>query len=655
MKELSINNRRYLGSKYKLLDFIESTINDNCKNVKSVVDIFGGTGVVASHFFDKNKEIYVNDILKSNYYSYVSWFGKEKVDKEKIYKIISNYNNLKDIKDNYFSENFKNTYFSYEDCKKIGFIRDDINKKFDNHQLNEREKSILITSLIYSMDRIANTVGHYDAYRKKEKLDNNFYMYMIDVQEDTNNKKVHIYNSDSNKIIKEIKADLVYIDPPYNSRQYSDAYHLLENVATWNKPTVYGVAKKMNRDKLKSDYCTNRAVKAFEDLIDSCNSKYILVSYNNTGNNANERSNAKISDLEIKEILGKKGNVKVFEQPYNNFTTGKGKSNNHKERLFLCEVSDKSAYNQLLIHDTDEYAKSPLNFTGGKFKLLSQLNNRFPKEIDTFVDFFCGGANVSANVKANKIIAIDKDKNLIRLLDLFKNNNYMDIINKIDEIIEKYNLSNTYKYGYNHYNCDSSVGLGMYNKNNYLKLRCDYNSIEKCSIEKDLMLLTLIIYGFNHQIRFNSKGKFNNPVGKRDFNSSIRQNLLKFCEKIDTRNIEFINNDYKNFDVKELDSRDFCYFDPPYFLGDASYNENNGWNVENERELLDYINQINEKHIKFALSNVIEHHGKKNDLLINWAIKNKYNINYLNYSYSNSNYQQKNKDSNSIEVLITNY
>lgn len=653
MRKLEINNRRFLGSKYKLLNFIEDTVNEHCKNVKSVVDVFAGTGVVGSLFLKNGKEVYFNDYLKSNYYSYKAFYEPTKADIKKLEKIIDNYNDIEINEENYFSENFSDTYFSSKDCKKIGYIRDDIEDKFKNQEINEREKCILIASLIYSMDRVANTVGHYDAYRKIKNIEDKFFMYMLDVSE-KGEKKSHISNLDANEFIKSVKADLVYIDPPYNSRQYCDAYHLLENVAVWNKPKVYGVAKKMDRTKLKSRYCTNKAVEAFDELIKNCNCKYILVSYNNTGDKSNSRSNAKISDLQIKQILEKKGKVQVFEQAFNNFTTGKSVSVDHKERLFLCETAEVCEESQIELKDNNSFAKSPLNYTGGKFKLLPQFDSIFPKEIDTFVDFFCGGANVSVNSNAKKIIAIDKETNLIRILELFKNYDYMEIVNKLDSIIEKYNLSNTYKNGYEFYGEDSSSGLGKYNKQYYLTLRKDYNSM-KDSTERDFMFLTLVIYAFNHQIRFNSNGEYNMPVGKRDFNSSIRKNLLEFCRKLVVKNISFVNTDYKKFELESLTSNDFCYFDPPYYLGDASYNENDGWNEYKEKELLEYINKVNKHGIKFALSNVTEHKGLKNEILIDWAIENQYNIHNLNYNYSNSNYHLKDKNQITKEVLITNY
>ncbi len=653
MRKLEINNRRFLGSKYKLLNFIEDTVNEHCKDVKSVVDVFAGTGVVGSLFLKNGKEVYFNDYLKSNCYSYRAFYESTNADIKKLEKIIDNYNDIEINEENYFSENFSDTYFSSKDCKKIGYIRDDIEDKFKKQEINEREKCILIASLIYSMDRVANTVGHYDAYRKIKNIEDKFFMYMLDVSE-KGEKKSHISNLDANEFIKSVKADLVYIDPPYNSRQYCDAYHLLENVAVWDKPKVYGVAKKMDRSKLKSRYCTNKAVEAFDELIKNCNCKYILVSYNNTGDKSNSRSNAKISDLQIKQILEKKGKVQVFEQAFNNFTTGKSVSVDHKERLFLCETAEVCEESQIELKDNNNFAKSPLNYTGGKFKLLPQFDSIFPKEIDTFVDFFCGGANVAVNSNAKKIIAIDKETNLIRILELFKNYDYMEIVNKLDSIIEKYNLSNTYKNGYEFYGEDSSSGLGKYNKQYYLNLRNDYNNM-KDSTERDFMFLTLVIYSFNHQIRFNSNGEYNMPVGKRDFNSSIRKNLLEFCRKLVVKNISFVNTDYQEFELNSLTSNDFCYFDPPYYLGDASYNENDGWNENKEKELLEYLNKVNKHGIKFALSNVTEHKGLKNEILIDWAIENQYNIHNLNYNYSNSNYHLKDKNQITKEVLITNY
>ena len=147
-----------------------------------------------------------------------------------------------------------------------------------------------------------------------------------------------ITNLDANELVKYFSSDIVYIDPPYNSRQYCDSYHFLENVAENNRPEVKGVARKMNRSHLKSDYCTKKASLKFCQLIHDIKAKYILVSYNNTENKINTRSNAKISDSEIIQALENKGKLFVYEKDFNVFTTGKTNLLGHKERLFVSVV-----------------------------------------------------------------------------------------------------------------------------------------------------------------------------------------------------------------------------------------------------------------------------------------------------------------------------
>lgn len=337
-KSTKINNRRYLGNKYKLLPFIKKVVDSECTDIEIVVDIFSGTGAVASAFQDK--QLVTNDIMYSNYISNFAWFSPRKYSRKKIEKIIDEYNTMVINEENYMTMNFSNTYFSHDDCSKIGFIREDIETKYANKEINERERALLITSLLYAMDKIAKTCGHYDAYRKGVEFDMHLELLLPEAST-TNNKKNKCYNMDSNALAKKIVADLVYIDPPYNSRQYCDAYHLLENVARWEKPEVFGVAKKMDRTALKSKYCTRSAAEAFEDLIKQLNCKYIVLSYNNMAKKGNDRSNARISDGDIIRILSAKGKLKVFSEEYKAFTTGKSDIENNQERLFLCICNEE--------------------------------------------------------------------------------------------------------------------------------------------------------------------------------------------------------------------------------------------------------------------------------------------------------------------------
>lgn len=303
------------------------------------------------------------------------------------------------------------------------------------------------------------------------------------------------------------------------------------------------------------------------------------------------------------------------------------------------------------------YIKSCINYTGGKFKLLKQIIPLFPQDIEVFVDLFCGGGNVGLNVTSNIKIFNDKQENIISLFNTIKNNDISRILYYIENIIETYQLSNTYINDYLAYDCQSSKGLAEYNKNSFLELREEYNNYIKKNDQdtfiRDMMLYTLIIYSFNNQIRFNKKNEYNIPVGKRDFNAKNRKNLVDFKERITNDNITFISKDFREFNFKILNEKDFIYIDPPYLLSNATYNEQGGWTENDERDLLKILDKLNQNNIRFALSNVLESKGKENFILKEWA--KKYKVNYLNYNYNNSNYQKKDRSQKNVEVLITNY
>ncbi len=640
-KTTKINNRRYLGNKYKLNSFIREIVEKNCDNINTVADIFAGTGAVASAFLDK--KVITNDNMYSNYICHIAWFSSEEYDKEKIKKYILFYNSSKPSKENYMSQNFADTYFSKEDCYKIGFIRENIENEFLNGKINKRERALLITSLLYGMDKIANTCGHYDAYRKGVVFDKHLEL-AIPEPDDGNNPNNMFYNEDANELVNNIEADLVYIDPPYNSRQYCDAYHLIENVARWNKPEVFGVAKKMDRSFLKSKYCTSEATKAFEELISDIKAKYILLSYNNMAEKGNDRSNAKITDEDIFRILNAKGEVTVYSKEYKAFTTGKSNIKGNEERLFLCKCYEKK-----------EIIPSPLNYIGGKFKLLPQILPLFPNIKGTFIDLFCGGCNVGININCQNVLFNDTNQALNSLYKTLKTIDKSTLFEYIETIIDKYGLSKSNDKGYEYYGCESSKGLGSYNKNRFLKLRTDFNNTTNKDHFYYVMLYVLIVYSFNNQIRFNKNGNFNLPVGKRDFNTKMERKLSKFVDRLKSGNYSFLCKDFREIDLDKLNADDFIYADPPYFITCATYNEQNAWTEDDEKALYNYLDAANNRGIRFALSNVIRSEGKTNQILAEWLNRNNYKTIHLEYGYSNSNYQKKDRQTGSDEVLIINY
>lgn len=301
-----------------------------------------------------------------------------------------------------------------------------------------------------------------------------------------------------------------------------------------------------------------------------------------------------------------------------------------------------------------KYIASPLNYTGGKLKLLPQILPLFPKKIETFVDLFCGGCNVGVNVNAEKIFCNDSNEKLIEFFNYLKNTDYKAFFSQISKVIEEFHLSNTAENGYSFYGCNSSAGLSSYNREYFLALRENFNSLQTKDSYYFAKFYILIVYAFNNQIRFNSKGFYNLPVGKRDFNKRMSEKLETFMSSI--ANIEFTSKDFREFKTEILTQNDFVYADPPYLITCASYNELDGWNENNEIDLLKILDKLNERKLRFALSNVLSAKGKVNNILDSWLNKNpEYKCYHLNFDYKNSNYHKTERINKADEVLITNY
>ena len=328
-------NRRYTGSKYKLADWISGLISENCSG-NSFCDIFAGTGIISYKMIDKVNEIYINDFLYSNYLIYKAFFFQDKYDINKMEEYRAKYSalNASELDDNYISDNFGGKFFSENDAKLIGSIREAI--EAERGKLSEKEFSILLASLLYSADKCANTVGHYDAYIKGHDIVDSFSFGLISPYK-SDKSNIHISREDANTFAKKLKCDIVYIDPPYNSRQYSRFYHVLENITCWKKPLLYGVALKPEPENM-SEYCRSNANVFFKDLVDSLNCKYIVVSYNNTYDSKSSSSKNKMTLEDIETILESRGIVKRFETAHNYFNAGKTDFNDHKELIFIVKV-----------------------------------------------------------------------------------------------------------------------------------------------------------------------------------------------------------------------------------------------------------------------------------------------------------------------------
>lgn len=335
---MKINNRRYIGCKTKLLDFIYGSVTElGYGPSNTFADIFAGTGVVGYKFAKEGYKVILNDTLYSNTVAYHAWLGNGEIRTELISSEINKINRLASLPlpDNYFSEIYGNKYFSAQDARAIGYIRDYIEDNRQNY--TAREYYYLITSLLYCADKIANTVGHFESFLSDAPTTKGVKLSLLETD---SIQPADIYNTDANELAKKITPDIAYIDPPYNARQYVNFYHVLENLARWNKPSEFeGNSMKFKRDFLKSDYCRSKAPALFEDLIENLNCKLIVVSYNNTYKAGSISSVNTISVERLLSTLNKKGRVTVKSVDYKYFNAGKSNLDGHKEFLYICEVN----------------------------------------------------------------------------------------------------------------------------------------------------------------------------------------------------------------------------------------------------------------------------------------------------------------------------
>ena len=285
-----------------------------------------------------------------------------------------------------------------------------------------------------------------------------------------------------------------------------------------------------------------------------------------------------------------------------------------------------------------DYLKNPFNYIGGKYKLLPQILPLFPEHISTFVDVFGGGGDISFNIQADKIIYNDKCKPLVNIFRCMQS--HKDFVERVENIISQYGLSKT-------------------NKQGFLDLRTDYNNKPLSErVEFGEMLYCLLTHAFNYQIAFNSKGEYNMPSGynRSWLSPQLKQRLIKYIERLNEINIEFHSEDFHNLNLTECNTDDFYYFDPPYLITVGAYEKDYfcKWSEDYEKELLNTLDILDLKGCKFALSNVLTHKGKTNEILNKWC--QNYNVHHLSMNYKNCNYQTNSRDiKSSDEVLITNY
>lgn len=616
---------RYLGNKESILPQLEQLMEKKGLLDKDLVlfDSFCGTGSVADWFKDKYRLV-INDNLKwSTVYSRGRICAEKCTFENLSFDPFEYFNQSEDTVNGFMFKNYSpggsdRMYFSAENAGRIDFFREKIEQWKVEGRINEDEYSYLLACLIESVSDISNTAGVYGAFLKK--WDSRALKPIIFDKVDSKNvlcKELQVYNDKIENIIQNIDCDILYMDPPYTQNQYGTQYHLLETLVLNDNPTISKVTGSRKTASMRSDWSRNYKVHImFDKVVAETRAKYIILSYNNDGFMSKEF---------IESCLKRYGNPETYickKISYKKYQNWKSQNEReHFEYLFYIEKKDSR----------DVVYESPLNYTGSKGRIVSQIRDNLPNECHNFYDVFGGGFNVGINVHADAVV-------------------YNDINYFVKELIESFAEFDTYDYILYMKKMESKFGLEKKNSESYLKARAYYNSLPKEKRDPRL-LLTIILYGFQQQIRFNSNHEFNNPVGMRWFNDKVLEKLISFSRRIKQGDYEFGDDDYIEI-LSNIGQDDFIYLDPPYKLTVGSYNDGKrgfkGWDDVLEQELFHKLNSLDQKGIKFMLSYVMEHNGEKNEELDKWVEENNYKVIELGNILGISGSRRK-------EVLIVNY
>lgn len=616
---------RYLGNKESILTEISDLLESQglLKDGFTFFDAFCGSGSVAD-YFKSYYDIIINDNLtwsvkyaKGRVCAPTCTFDKLGFDPFEY--LNANENTVQGFMyRNYAPTESARMYFTPENAGRIDYFRKQIEDWKNEKLLSEEEYCYLIACLIESVSDVSNTAGVYGAFLKKwdSRATKRIVFSKVDFHA-ARYKSIRTYNAKIEDIIEEVECDILYLDPPYTQNQYGTQYHLLETLVLDDNPSISKVTGSRSTAPMRSDWSKEyKANILFDRILAKTKAKYIVLSYNNDGFMSKEYIEAAMKRYGKPETFVCK---KIAYKKYQNWKSQN--ENKHFEYLFFVEKKDIQ----------DVVFECPLNYIGSKAKVVPDILRLQPENYDTFIDAFGGGFNVGINITAKKVIYNDLNYLVANLIRSFREHDTYDYLLYIKRIIKKF-------------------GLEKANGPAYLEARSYYNSLPAEKRDPRL-LFTIILYGFQQQIRFNSQHDFNNPVGMRWFNDKILEKMISFSRQIKEGNYEFSCQNYKEL-RSQMTPSSFVYFDPPYNLTTGSYNDGkrgfDGWNKELEAELFSFADDLNQSGVPFMLSYVVEHKGATNQELLDWINKRGYRLIQLGDIIGISGSRRK-------EVLIVNY
>ena len=597
--------------------FIESRVES--EEPLTLFDAFCGTGAVSDRL--KNKfNLVINDNLKwATVYTAGRLYAPSCHFERLGFDPFAFLNQSDEKVQGFIYKNYAPTESSRMYAARIDYFRKQIEEWHKNKLLSEAEYMLLLASLVESVSRVSNTAGVYGAFLKKwdgralKPIE-----FIKPAYNACDSLNIKIYNDKTENIISDVKCDILYLDPPYTQNQYGTQYHLLETLILNDHPSVSKVTGSRPVMPMRSDWSKEyKAHILLDKIIANTTARYIVMSYNNDGLMSKEYIEAVMKRYGKPETYCCK---KISYKKYQNW-----KSQNHKEHfeyLFFVEKKDPA----------DVVYESPLNYIGSKARVIPAIRENLPSDIDDFIDAFGGGFNVGINIRSESVV-------------------YNEYNHFVKELIESFWQYDTFSYIVYMKKMIRRFELEPGRKDAYLNVRDYYNSLPEDKRDPRL-LLVVILYSFQQQIRFNSNHGFNNPVGMRWFNDNLLEKLISFSRRIKELNVCFSCADYTDTFRYVDDGHTFVYLDPPYMLTNGSYNDGKrgfkGWDVSQEAALFEFLDKLNHEGSRFMLSYVLEHKGKVNQNLVNWTQDNHYHIIELGDILGISGSRRK-------EILVTNY
>lgn len=619
-KELIISEIRELLIQKGLITKKRTLFEDVSNDRLTFFDAFCGTGAVADSLKD-SFNIVVNDKLNwCVIYTRGRVCGKDCRFENLGFDPFEFFNSNKKTVKGFFYKNYspaasKRMYFTPENAGRIDYFRTTIEKWKQSNLITENEHAHLLACLIESVSVVSNTAGVYGAFLKHwdSRATKKIEFKKVSYNPSSRNEAIFL-NANIEDVISEIDCNILYLDPPYTQNQYGTQYHLLETLVLYDNPSISTITGSRSTTPMRSDWSKEyKAHIQFDKVLAKTKAKYILFSYSQDGFMSKSFIEASLKRYGKPETYLCK---KISYRKYTNFKSRE--KNDHFEYLFFVERKNEA----------EVVYESPLNYIGSKAKMVSHIKQSLPKKFNSFVDACGGGFNVGININADKIIYNDINYFVTNLVASFKINDTYQYILYLKRIIKRF-------------------GLEAKNAKSYLKVREYYNSLP---LEKrdPKLLYTVILYGFNQQIRFNGNHEFNNPVGMRWFNDKVLEKMISFSRVIKEKNIIFESKDYREL-FSEIDKNTFIYLDPPYMLTNGSYNDGkrgfHGWNKRTEKQLFNFATKLNDDGKAFMISYVLEHKGQFNGQFDSWIKQGEHNLIHVEPILGN----------NRKEIFITNY